>query len=99
MNSNANNKLNLPHKSKSGTKINSKTFIVAMTVICVIAFSLGLIPLKIQTAIAISESPIALVKSSAWSLPKILATISWCRGTRFRSLQKSPFAIQIAAMK
>ena len=76
MNRKANNKLNLPHKSKSGTKINSKTFIVAITIICVIAFSRVAMPLKIQTAIAISESPIALVKSPAWLLPKSLATIS-----------------------
>ena len=77
MNRNANNALNLPHNSKSGTKMNSNAFIVAITMICVIAFSLDLNPLKIQTAIAISENPIALVKTAAWSLPRILATISW----------------------
>jgi hypothetical protein len=30
----------------------------------------------IQTAIAISENPITLVKTPAWLLPMILATIS-----------------------
>ena len=99
MNIIANNKLNLPHKSKSGAKINSRTFIAAMIIICVIALSRCLIPLMIQIAIAISETPIALVKRPAYSLPNILATISWCRGTTFNSLQKSPLAIQTAAVR
>ena len=76
MKRNANKALNLPHKSKSGAIINSKLFIVAITTTCVIALSLVLKPLKIQTAIAISEKPIALVKTPAWALPIILATIS-----------------------
>lgn len=99
MNIIANNKLNLPHKSKSGAKINSRTFMVAMIIICVIAFNLVFSPLRIQIAIAISETPIAFVKRPAWSMPNILATISWCRGTRFSTLQKSPLAIQTVAMR
>lgn len=76
MNRNANKALNLPHKSKSGANTNSRLFIVAITTICVIALSFVLMPLNIQTAIAISEKPIVLVKTSAWALPMILATIS-----------------------
>lgn len=75
MNRKANNKLNLPHKSKSGTSMNSSTFIIAIIIICVTAFSLVMMPLNIQMDIAISESPIAFVKSNTCSLPKILAII------------------------
>ena len=98
MNIIANNKLNLPHKSKSGAKTNSKTFMIAMIIICEIAFNLVLIPLRIQIAIAISETPIAFVKRPACWLPNIRATISWWRGTRFSTLQKSPLVIQTVAM-
>lgn len=76
MNRNAYKALNLPHKSKSGAIINSRLFIVAITTTCVIALSFVLKPLKIQTAIAISARPIILVKTPAWALPMILATIS-----------------------
>ena len=65
MNRKANNALNLPHKSSSGTKINSKAFMMAMIIICAIAFNRDLIPLNIQIAIAISEIPIAMVNSLA----------------------------------
>ena len=51
-----------PHSNKSGTRINSKMFIVAMTNIWVTAFSRVHILLKIQIAIKISESPIKSVK-------------------------------------
>jgi hypothetical protein len=65
MNRKANNALNLPQKSRSGTKMNSNAFMVAMIMICVIAFNRLLMPLKIQIAIAISEIPIAIVNSLA----------------------------------
>ena len=76
MNRKAKKAFNFPQSSRSGTRKNSKVFIVAITTICVSAFSREQHPLKIQTAIAISETPINIVSSLAWSLPKILATIS-----------------------
>ena len=61
-----------PQSNKSGTSINSNVFIVAIIRICVIALSLVLMPLKIQTAIAISDRPIKNVSSRALLLPKFL---------------------------
>jgi len=89
----------LPQRSKSGTTINSMTFIVAITVICVIALNFDLKRVKIQIAITVSASPIKNVSSREWSFPKILATICSCRGTRFSTLQKSPLANQTVAIK
>ena len=88
-----------PHNNKSGTRTNSKVFIVIITRICVAALSLIQMPLNIQMAIPISVSPIKKVSNRACSCPKMFATISWCRGTRFNTLQKSPFAIQTVAMQ
>ena len=89
----------LPQSNKSGTRKNSKEFIIAITRICITVLSRVRIPLKIQTAIPISATPIRNVRDLACSLPKILVTISWCRGTRFRTLQISPLTIQTVAMK
>lgn len=50
-----------PQSSRSGTRKNSKIFMIAITIVCVRAFSLDFIPLKIQTAIAISNIPINAV--------------------------------------
>lgn len=47
----------LPQSNKSGTTLNSITFMVATTVICTIAFSFDLNPVKIQTVIAVSARP------------------------------------------
>ena len=88
-----------PQNNKSGTSINSRVFIVAITRICVAVFSRVLMPFKIQTVISVSESPIKIVSSRECSLPKIFATISSCRGTRLSTLQKSPLATQTVAMK
>lgn len=63
MNNNANTAFSLPHNKRSGTKINSKTFIVATTAICVIALNFDLNFVKTQIAITISESPMKIVKS------------------------------------
>ena len=95
----ANMEFIFPQSNKSGTKINSSVFIVATTVIWAIAFNFVLKVLKIQTAIIISESPIKIVNSLEWSSPNILATICSCLGARFRTLQKSPFAIQTVAIQ
>ena len=72
---NAKNKFALPHNNKSGTRTNSKAFIVAMTTICVIVLRRVHKPLKIHTAIPISESPIRIVKGLELSTPKICPTI------------------------
>lgn len=58
MNNKAKTEFSLPHNNKSGTNINSKIFIVATTVIWIIALILVLNLVKIQTAITTSESPI-----------------------------------------
>ena len=81
--------LTFPQSNKSGASTNSMQFIVATINICVTAFKRDLKPLNIHTAINISATPIAFVKSTACSLPKILATILSCRGTKFSTLQKS----------
>jgi len=99
MNRKANNALPLPHNNKSGTRKNSRVFIAPITRICVTALSRVFIPLKIQMAITISESPIKSVSSLACSSPKILATICWCRGTMLSTLQKSPLINQTVAIK
>ena len=96
---NAKSEFSFPQSNKSGTRINSSVFIVATTKIWAIAFNFVLKALKIQTAIMISESPIRIVNSLEWSSPNILATICSCLGTRFRTLQKSPFAIQTVAIQ
>lgn len=89
----------LPQSSKPGTTINSITFIVTTTTICVIALSFDLNLVKIQMAIAVSASPIKSVISRECSLPKIPATICWCRGTRLSTLQNSPLANHTVAIK
>ncbi len=61
--------------------------------------NLFLNPLKIQTAITISESLIKIVRSREWLLPKIRETICSCRGTRFITLQTSPLISQTNEMK
>ena len=94
----ANRELNFPHSNKSGTKINSSVFIVAMITICVAALSFVLNRLKIHMAIITSDSPMHTVSSLACSVPKIRDTISSCLGTRFNTLQHNPLMIQIMAM-
>lgn len=56
--------------------------------------------LKIQMVINTSLAPIRIVKMFAEGLSrcKILPTISSCLGTRFSTLQKSPFTSQTVAM-
>lgn len=76
MKSSAKKAFNLPQSKRLGAKINSKTFIVATTVICAIALNFDLKFVKIQIAITISQSPIRNVNSLECSFPKILATIS-----------------------
>lgn len=75
MNKNAKNALAFPQSNKSGTSVNSKIFMVAMMMICVQALKRGKMPLKIQTAITISEMPIAFVKIEAYDSPNIRDTI------------------------
>ena len=70
-----------------------------MTVICTMALILLLNPLIIQIAMNISESPIKIVDNRELSLPKILETICSCRGTKFKTLHKNPFANQTAAIR
>lgn len=91
--------LYLPHSSRSGTRKNSSAFIEAIMMICVIAFNLDFTPVNIQIAITVSEIPIKIVKGVEYLFPKICATIWWCLGTKLKTLQKSPFASQIAAMQ
>ncbi len=87
MKSKANRALSLPQSKRSGTSTNSKVFIVATMLIWAIALSLVLNLDHTQTAIAISEIPISIVKGLAWASSNMLATISSCRGTKFRALQ------------
>lgn len=75
MNMNAKSALNFFHNKRSGARINSKEFIVAMMRICEIAFNLGLTPDNIQIARHTSEIPMAMVKGLDQSSPNILATI------------------------
>lgn len=98
MNSKANNELSFPQSRRSGTRMSSKIFIVATTVICTMAFNFDLNLVKIQIAITISESPIKTVNGLEYSSPKILATICSCRGTRFSTLQTGPLASQTVAI-
>jgi hypothetical protein len=97
--SKANIALALPQSSKSGTRINSSVFIIAIMRIWTQAFSLDLIPLKIQIAIKISEIPMAIVNSLECSVCRIFDTICWCLGTRLSTLQNRPFTIQIIDMQ
>ncbi len=99
MNSKANTELNLPQSKRSGAKKNSKMFIIATIVICVIALNLDLNLVRTQIAIIISESPMRIVKGFEKPSPKIRATICSCLGTRFSTLHRSPFASQTIAMK
>lgn len=99
MNRKAKKTFAFPQSSRSDARKNSKVFMIAIIRIWEIALSLDHFPLSIQTAIAISEIPIKMVNNLEWSVSKILPTISWCRGTRLSTLQKSPFAIQTVAMK
>ena len=94
----ANIVLALPQSSISGTKINSKIFIVAIPKTCTMALNPDLRSLKIHTAIKISKQPMIIVNDGAFSDPRIFATISSCLGTRFKTLQNNPLAIQMAAI-
>ena len=71
----ANTALASPQSSKSGTRINSSVFIVAIIKIWTMALSLDLILLNIQIAIKISEMPMEIVKRRECSFPRILATM------------------------
>jgi hypothetical protein len=62
MKSNANTELSLPQSKRSGTRMNSKVFIIATMSICVIALSLDLNLEITQTAIKISDKPIRTIK-------------------------------------
>ncbi len=63
------------------------------------ALSLDLRLLKIQIAIKTSEQPMIIVNNRACSVSRSFATMSSCLGTRFKTLQSNPLAIQIAAME
>lgn len=63
-----------PHSNKSGARKNSNAFITAMISICATELSREYLPLSIQIAIPISESPIRNVRDFECSFPKILAT-------------------------
>ena len=61
MNKNAYKEFNLPQSNKSGARINSSVFIVAIITICAIAVILDFILLTIQIAIIVSDIPIRIV--------------------------------------
>jgi hypothetical protein len=63
------------------------------------AFNFDLNFVKTQIAIIISESPIKTVNNLEFSSPKMLATICSCLGTRFSTLQTSPFISQTVAIR
>lgn len=90
--------MNLPQSSKSGARKNSIIFMVNTTMIWLIAFNLDLYSLMIQIAIAISDKPISIVSGLALVSPSIRATISWCLGTRFKTLQINPLISHTAAI-
>lgn len=89
--------LNLPHSNKLGTIINSRIFITAIIMIWRMVLTLGFTLLNIQMDIPISANPIVKVKGLAYSSPSIRPTISWCLGTRFKTLQMSPLMSQTKA--
>lgn len=70
----------------------------ATITICVMAHNLDCILVNIQMAIRISNTPIVLVASVAYSSPNILATICRCLGTRFNTLQNNPFTNHTSAI-
>lgn len=72
---NAKTAFNFPQSNKSGARKNSIVFMVAIIRIWTVAFSLGLIPESIQTAIADSKRPIRTVSARELFSPNILATI------------------------
>lgn len=72
---------------------------VAITILCVMAFNLDFHPVRIHTAISISANPIIIVKDFEYSCPIILATISRCLGTKSRTLQNNPFTSHTAAIE
>gem|GEM_PF-1495106 len=74
-------------------------FITATSRICNHAQMAGQMPLNTHAHMPISKIPMTLVKAVAWAGPRMRATISWCRGTRFNSLQIKPLTNQTDAMK
>ena len=66
-----------PNKRRSGARINSIVFIVAMITICVTAQRREFILLRIHIAIIISNMPIVFVAIHEYSWPSIRATINW----------------------
>lgn len=99
INRRAKTELNRPQRRRSGTSINSRMFMIATIRIWTIAFSLGIMPARIHSAMTISEIPINKVSGLENSSPKICATICSCRGTRFKTLQTRPFINQTTAIE
>lgn len=87
-----------PNKRSSGTNRNSIVFIAATINICISAHHRDFIPLRIQTAIKISNIPIVVVIKGESSSPSILPTICRWRGTRLSSLQYNPLISQTRAI-
>ena len=63
------------------------------------ALSFDLKLLKIQIAIKISEHPMIIDHVREYSVPRMCPIMRSCLGTRFKTLQNNPFAIQIAAIQ
>lgn len=75
INKNANTEFHFPHNNKSGTRINSSVFMIAIITICEIAFNRDFRRLTIQIAIAISKTPIKIVRGLEYLGPKMFAII------------------------
>jgi hypothetical protein len=94
----ANTELYFPHSSKSGTRINSRIFILETTIIWRMELSRDHLPLTTHNAMIISEMPMIIVNGCAYVSPRILPTMSSWRGTCPSTLQYSPLLSQTPAM-
>ncbi len=95
MSINAKKKFHFPHNNSSGRRMNSRIFIVPITIICSIEFKRESLPLKIHIAMAVSARPMAIVCSRLDCFPSMVATICSCLGTRLNTLQNSPLISQM----
>ena len=81
----------LPKSRRSGTRINSRIFIVITIMICITAAWRENFLLMTQMNIQISRAPIIFTATKEISFPSILSTICWCRGTNPKTFAYKPF--------
>lgn len=81
----------LPKSRRSGTRINSRIFIVKTIMICITAAKRENFLLMTQMNIQISRTPITFTAIKEISLPSIFDTICLCLGTNPSTLAYKPF--------